>query len=38
VTNGSSRTNRPVDPTKDKRIVGALYGIGVNPQDGTNWG
>ena len=27
-----------VDPTKDKRIVGALYGIGVNPQDGTIWG
>jgi hypothetical protein len=30
--------NQPVDPTKDKRINGALYGIGVNPQDGTIWG
>jgi hypothetical protein len=43
-TNGNGRRddyvepNQPVDPAKDKRIVGALYGIGVNPQDGTIWG
>jgi hypothetical protein len=43
-TNGNGKRdewvepNQPVDPTKDKRIVGALYGIGVNPQDGTVWG
>ena len=30
--------NQTLDPAKDKRIVGALYGIGVNPQDGTVWG
>jgi hypothetical protein len=40
-TNGNGKRdafvepNQPVDPTKDKRITGALYGIGVNPQDGT---
>src|SRR5262245_47116110 len=43
-TNGNGKRdewvepNQPVDPTKDKRIVGALYGIGVNPQDGSIWG
>ena len=43
-TNGNGKRdeyvepNQPVDPSKDKRIVGALYGIGVNPQDGTIWG
>ena len=43
-TNGNGKRdewvepNQPVDPTKDKRITGALYGIGVNPQDGTIWG
>jgi hypothetical protein len=43
-TNGNGKRdayvepNQAVDPTKDKRIVGALYGIGVNPQDGTVWG
>ncbi|MET0671794.1 MAG: carboxypeptidase regulatory-like domain-containing protein [Xanthobacteraceae bacterium] len=43
-TNGNGRRddyvepNQPVDPAKDKRIVGAFYGIGVNPQDGTIWG
>ena len=37
-TNGNGKRdayvepNQPVDPTKDKRIAGALYGIGVNPQ------
>jgi hypothetical protein len=30
--------NQPVDPAKDKRITAALYGIGVNPVDGTVWG
>ena len=30
--------NQPVDPTKDKRITGALYGIGINPVDSTVWG
>jgi hypothetical protein len=43
-TNGNGKRdawvepNQPVDPTKDKRVVAALYGIGVNPQDGTIWG
>ena len=43
-TNGNGKRdayvepNQPVDPAKDKRVVGALYGIGVNPQDGTVWG
>jgi hypothetical protein len=43
-TNGNGRRdpwvepNQPVDPTKDKRVVCALYGIGVNPNDGTIWG
>jgi len=43
-TNGNGKRdawvepNQPVDPTKDKRVVGALYGIGVNPSDGTIWG
>jgi hypothetical protein len=30
--------NQPVDPKKDKRIAAALYGIGINPQDGSVWG
>jgi hypothetical protein len=43
-TNGNGKRddyvepNEPVDPTKDKRIVAAFYGIGVNPNDGTIWG
>ena len=43
-TNGNGKRdewvepNQPLDPAKDKRIVGAFYGIGVNPQDGTIWG
>ncbi len=43
-TNGNGKRdewvepNQAVDPSKDKRIVGALYGIGVNPKDGTIWG
>jgi hypothetical protein len=35
---GYVEPNQPVDPTKDKRIVAALYGIGVNPVDGSVWG
>ena len=30
--------NAPVDPTKDKRILAGLYGIGFDPNDGTIWG
>jgi hypothetical protein len=30
--------NAPVDPTKQKRIVAGLYGIGIDPNDGTVWG
>ena len=43
-TNGNGRRdayvepNEPIDPTKDKRIAAAFYGIGVNPNDGTIWG
>src|SRR5712692_1927248 len=43
-TNGNGKRddyvepNQPVDPTKDKRIAAAFYGIGVNPADGTVWG
>ena len=35
---GYAGPNEPVDPTKDKRITAALYGIGINPVDGTVWG
>ena len=43
-TNGNGKRdeyvepNATVDPTKDKRIVAAFYGIAVNPGDGTIWG
>jgi hypothetical protein len=43
-TNGNGKRddyvepNQPVDPSKDKRINAAFYGIGVNPADGTIWG
>jgi hypothetical protein len=30
--------DQPVDPTKDKRVVGGLYSVSVNPVDGTIWG
>jgi hypothetical protein len=30
--------NQPLDPTKDKRIAAAFYGVAVNPADGTVWG
>ena len=43
-TNGNGKRDeyvepdRPVDPTKDKRIVAGFYGIGVSPVDGAIWG
>jgi hypothetical protein len=43
-TNGNGRRddyvepNEPVDPTRDKRVSAAFYGIAVNPNDGTVWG
>jgi hypothetical protein len=43
-TNGNGKRdewtepNQPLDPAKDRRVVGALYGIGVNPKDGSIWG
>jgi hypothetical protein len=43
-TNGNGRRdnyvepNEAVDPTKDKRVNAAFYGIAVNPNDGTVWG
>jgi hypothetical protein len=43
-TNGNGRRddyvepNQPVDPTKDKRIAAAFYGVAPNPADGSIWG
>jgi streptogramin lyase len=43
-TNGNGKRDgyvepdQPVDPTKDKRINGAFYGITVSPVDGSIWG
>jgi hypothetical protein len=43
-TNGNGKLddyvepNQAVDPTKDKRLAAGLYGVGVNPADGTVWG
>ena len=43
-TNGNGKLddfvqpNQAVDPTKDKRLTAGLYGVGVNPADGTVWG
>ena len=43
-TNGNGRrdeyveANQPLDPTKDKRVMAAFYGVAVNPVDGTIWG
>ena len=43
-TNGNGKRdayvepNEPVDPTKDKRIAAAFYGVAVNSNDGTVWG
>jgi hypothetical protein len=43
-TNGNGKRDdyvepdQPVDPTKDKRISAAFYGVAPNPGDGTVWG
>ena len=43
-TNGNGKRDawvepdEPADPSKDKRVTAALYGIGINPNDGTVWG
>jgi hypothetical protein len=43
-TNGNGKLddyvepNQATDSTKDKRIAAGLYGVGVNPADGTVWG
>ena len=43
-TNGNGKVddyvqpNQPIDPTKDKRLNAGIYGVGVNPADGTVWG
>jgi cytochrome c1 len=43
-TNGNGKLddyvqpNQAVDPAKDKRLNAGLYGVGVNPSDGTVWG
>jgi hypothetical protein len=43
-TNGNGKrdayveANQPTDPTKDKRINGAFYGVTVSPKDGSVWG
>jgi hypothetical protein len=35
---GYVEPDKPLDPSKDKRIVAGLYGIAYNPVDGTIWG
>jgi hypothetical protein len=43
-TNGNGKRDayvepdRPVDPTKDKRVNAAFYGVTVSPADGSIWG
>jgi len=43
-TNGNGKrdayveANQPLDPTKDKRVMAAFYGIMPNPVDDTIWG
>jgi hypothetical protein len=43
-TNGNGRRDeyvepdRPIDPTKDKRILASYYGVIPNPADGSIWG
>lgn len=43
-TNGNGKLddyvqpNEPVNAAKDKRLAAGLYGVGVNPADGTVWG
>jgi len=35
---GWTEPDAPLDPSKDKRIVAGLYGVGPNPVDGSIWG
>jgi hypothetical protein len=43
-TNGNGKRDewvepdQPVDPSKDKRVVAAYYGVAVSPVDGSIWG
>jgi hypothetical protein len=43
-TNGNGKRdafiepNQPADPTKDTRVAANLYGVAVNPRDGSIWG
>jgi len=43
-TNGNGKRDayvepdQPIDPTKDKRIAAAFYGVTVSPADGSVWG
>ena len=43
-TNGNGKRDayvepdRPIDPTKDKRVNAGYYGVAPNPADGTIWG
>jgi hypothetical protein len=43
-TNGNStrdeyvEPNQPLDPTRDKRLAAAFYGVAVSPVDGSIWG
>jgi hypothetical protein len=43
-TNGNGKRddyvepNQPADPSKDTRIAGNLYSVGINPNDGSVWG
>jgi hypothetical protein len=43
-TNGNGKRDdyvepdQPIDPTKDKRIAAAFYGVAPNPADGSIWG
>jgi hypothetical protein len=38
IDEGFVEPNQAVDPTKDKRILAGLYGIGYDPNDGSIWG
>ena len=35
---GWTEPDAPLDPSKDKRIIAGLYGVGPNPVDGSIWG
>src|SRR6201999_1074560 len=43
-TNGAAKrsdyveANQPLDPTKDKRVMAAFYGVQASPVDDTVWG